>query len=40
MDQTSIFGQRIYPGRRTDAPLSALMGVNRGVSLFSVACHG
>jgi hypothetical protein len=40
MDQTSIFGQRIYPGRRTDAPLSALVGLSRGISLFSVARYG
>ena len=32
MDQNSIFGQRIYPGRRTDPPLSTLMGVSRGIS--------
>jgi len=37
MDQTSIFGQRIYPGRRTDAPPSALMGVSRGISLHTRA---
>src|SRR5271165_3230846 len=37
MDQNSIFGQRIYPSRRTDAPLSTLTGVSRSILLFSVA---
>ena len=37
MDQHSIFGQRIYPGRRTGAPLT---GVSRGMPLFSAARRG
>jgi hypothetical protein len=37
MAQHSIFGQRIYPGRRTDAPLT---GVSRGIPLFSAGRRG
>ena len=40
MNQTSIFGRRIYPGRRNDALLSALTGVSRGILLFAAARHG
>jgi hypothetical protein len=37
MDEHSIFGQRIYPGRRTGAPLT---GVSRGIPLSSAARRG